>query len=109
MSIVNSIVPWIDKNNSLNIVVIDKKVLKHYFVALGHEKGKDTLFVHHAENGTPLHKFPVKYANFKDVQMIVSVPEKDFEVALIDQDKGNIMDVRLRKFIRSIHHWGGNL
>ena len=82
---------------------------KHYFVALGHEKGKDTLFVHHADNGTPLHKFPVKYSNFKDVQMIVSVPEKDFEVALIDQDKGNIMDIRLRKFIRSIHHWGGNL
>ena len=79
-----------------------------YFVALGHEKGKDLLFVHRADNGSLLHKFPVKYPNFKDVQMIVPVPDKPCEIALIDQDKGNIIDIRHRKFIRSIRHWGGN-
>ena len=63
----------------------------HYFVALGHEKGKDMLFIHHANTGSPLHKFPVKYPHFKDVQMIVPVPDKDSEIALIDQDKGNIV------------------
>ena len=67
------------------------------------------LFVHHADNGALLQKFPVKYPNFKDVQMIVPVPDKSFEIALIDQDKGNIMDIRHRKFIRSIPHWGGKL
>ena len=79
----------------------------HYFVAFGHEKQKDMLFVHHADNGSLLQKFPVKYPHFKDVQMIVPVPDKSYEIALIDQDKGNIMDIRHRKFIRSIPHWGG--
>jgi hypothetical protein len=80
-----------------------------YFVALGHEKGKDMLFIHHANNGSPLHKFPVKYPYFKDVQMIVPVPDKNSEVALIDQDKGNIVDIKNRRFHRSIRHWGGTL
>ena len=80
---------------------------KHYFVAFGYEKQKEMIFVHHADNGNLLQKFPVKYPNFKDVQMIVPVPDKPYEIALIDQDKGNIMDIRHRKFIRSISHWGG--
>ena len=81
----------------------------HYFVALGHEKGKDMLFIHNADNGSPLHKFPVKYPHFKDIQMIVPVPDKDCEIALIDQDKGNIVNIKHRKFLRSILHWGGTL
>ena len=32
--------------------------------------------------------------------MIVALPDKPWQVALIDQDKGNIMDVKNKKFAR---------
>ena len=61
---------------------------------------QDTLFVYHAETGEFLHKILVKYPNFKEVTMIVALPDKPWQVALIDQDKGNIMDVKNKKFAR---------
>ena len=61
---------------------------------------QDTLFVYHAETGEFLHKILVKYSNFKEVTMIVALPDKPWQVALIDQDKGNIMDVKNKKFAR---------
>lgn len=39
--------------------------------------------------------------------MIVALPDKASQVALIDQEKGNIMDIKLKKFLRSIPDWGG--
>ena len=39
--------------------------------------------------------------------MIVTSPDKPSQVALIDMDKGNLMDVRNKKFVRSIPDWGG--
>ncbi len=65
------------------------------------------MFVYHAEVGDFLHKIPVKYPNFKEVSMIVALPDKPWQVALIDVDKGNIVDVKNKKFVRSIPQWGG--
>ena len=89
-----------------------------YFIAYGFDKLKDTLFVYHAETGEFLHKIPVKYPNFKvfatrrklsfisfkilfffclkEVTMIVALPDKPWQVALIDQDKGNMIDVKVQ-------------
>ena len=39
---------------------------------------------------------------------MVVLPEKPGMVALIDVDKGNIMDVVNKKLIKSIQGWGGN-
>ena len=39
---------------------------------------------------------------------MVVIPEKSGLVALIDVDKGNIMDVVNKKHIKSIQGWGGN-
>ena len=39
--------------------------------------------------------------------MIVALPDKPWQVALIDQDKGNMIDVKNKKFVRSIPQWGG--
>ena len=39
--------------------------------------------------------------------MLVALPDKASQVALIDQEKGNIMDVKNKKFVRSIPDWGG--
>ena len=81
---------------------------EQYFIAYGYDKLKDTLFVHHAETGEFLHKILVKYPNFKEVIMICGLPDKPWQVALIDQDKGNIMDVKNKKYVRAIPQWGGS-
>ena len=36
-----------------------------------------------------------------------ALPDKAAQVALIDVDKGNIMDITNKKFVRSIPDWGG--
>ena len=77
------------------------------FIAYGCEKFKDTLFAFDVETGEVLHKFLVKYQNFKDVTKIVSVPDKPGQVALIDQDKGNMIDIAKKAWVRSIPNWGG--
>ena len=78
-----------------------------FFVALGQEKSKDTLFVFHLETGEFLHKILVKYPNLKEITMLVTIPDKPGQVALIDQDKGNMIDVKNKKFVKSIPQWGG--
>ena len=78
-----------------------------FFIALGCEKSKDTLFVYHLETGQFLHKFLVKYPNLKDITSLVAIPDKPSLVALIDPDKGNMVDVRNKKFVKSIPQWGG--
>lgn len=55
-----------------------------FFITCGYEKSKDTLFVYHAETGDFLHKILLKYPNFKEVAMVVALPDKPWQVALID-------------------------
>ena len=79
-----------------------------YIVCYGCEKQKYHLYVHSAKNGKLVHKWHVKYDGFKEVQSMVVLPEKAGIVALIDVDKGNIIDVVNKKHVKSIQGWGGN-
>ena len=58
-----------------------------FFITCGYEKLKDTLFVYHAETGDFLHKIMLKYPNFKEVAMVVALPDKPWQVALIDMGR----------------------
>jgi hypothetical protein len=49
----------------------------------------------------------VKYPNLKDITLMVAIPDKPSLVALIDMDKGSMVDVRNKKFVKSIPQWGG--
>ncbi|XP_069163973.1 NACHT and WD repeat domain-containing protein 2 [Procambarus clarkii] len=70
---------------------------------------KEALLVYHARTGTLVHKIPLKYPAYKDFHLVVPLPNKPTQVALIDQDKGNIIDIRSKKFVRSIAKWGGKV
>lgn len=70
---------------------------------------QDALLVFHAKTGTLVHKMPLKYPSFKDFHLVIPLPNKPTQVALIDQDKGNIVDIRSKKFVRSIPKWGGKV
>ena len=63
--------------------------------------------MHDVATGTFLHKFPIKYPQFKDVTSLVPLPDKAWHIAVIDQDKGNIIDIRNKKFVKSFPNWGG--
>jgi WD40 repeat protein len=80
---------------------------RQYFVSYGHEKSKDMLFVHQVSLGLFVHKFQIKYPKYKDVTELVPIPDKSSQVAVIDQDKGNIIDIRSKKFVKSFPNWGG--
>ena len=80
-----------------------------YFIGYGIEKGKDTLFFYNSKTGELNQKFQIKYPNFKEASMIVSIPNKPFEVGLIDPDKGCIINSSNKKLDRCIPTWGGKL
>ena len=85
------------------------------FVAYGCEAFQDVIFTFDATNGETVAKYPVKYPEFKEVSFIVALPSKpDGQIALIDQDKANIIDITRAKkkstftnFIKAIPNWGG--
>ena len=79
-----------------------------YIVCYGFEKLKNHLYIHSTKSGKLLHKILVKYEGFKEIQTMVVLPEKPGTVALIDVEKGNIMDVVNKKFVKSIAGWGGS-
>lgn len=86
-------------------IVVSKD--EQYFISYGLDNFKDSLFVFEAETGELLHTILVKYPNFKDVTMICGLPDKPWQVALIDADKGNIMDIKEKRYVRAIPLWGG--
>ena len=77
-------------------------------VCYGFEKMKNHLYIHSNKSGKRLHALLVKYDGFKDVSNMVVLPDKGGLVALIDAEKGNIMDISNKKFVKSIQGWGGN-
>ena len=49
----------------------------------------------------------MKYPNFKEPLLIVAMPDKHADIAIIDPDKGVILDSNTKKVVRVIPKWGG--
>ena len=93
--------PFVDYKN----IVITPDEL--YLVCYGYEKQRNHLYVHAVRNGELVNKIPIKYTGFKEVLKIVALPDKASVVALIDVDKGNLMDIMQQKYLKSIPAWDG--
>ena len=78
-----------------------------HIVCCGYEKQKDHLYVHSAKNGDFLHKILLKYDNFKEITKFVALPDKPSVVATIDIDKGNLIDIIQKRYLKSIPCWDG--
>ncbi|XP_076047272.1 NACHT and WD repeat domain-containing protein 2 [Oratosquilla oratoria] len=70
---------------------------------------KDVVSIYHAKTGTLVHKMFLKYPNYKDFHLVLAMPNKASQIALVDVDKANIVDVKTKKFVRSIAKWGGKV
>lgn len=73
------------------------------------KNGKDALSVYNAENGAHLHKVTLKTCGIKEnVLKVLSLPHKSTQVAVITSEKGSIIDIKSKKYIRSVPKWDGS-
>ena len=79
----------------------------HYVVGVGIEAGKEHVRVYHLKKGVFLHKIALKYQNFKEIKSLVSF--HPCYIALIDNDKANVINCTEKKYSRSIKHWTGQM
>ena len=79
----------------------------HYVVGIGLDTktGKEHVRVYHLRKGTFLHRVNLKYPHFKEIIRIV--PFTGFNVVLVDNEKGNIINCTDKKFTRSVQSWSG--
>jgi len=80
---------------------------EHHLVCYDADKVKSHLYIHSMKTGNLVSKIMVKYTGFKEVIKLIALPDKPSAVALIDVDKGNIMDITQKRFIKSIQFWDG--
>ena len=79
-----------------------------YVVIYRNDKKADTLAVHNALDGAALHNVKLAYLNYKeDFISMVPMTKSPHIIAIIDSDKGNLINIRDKKFIRSILKWNG--
>lgn len=73
------------------------------------KNSKEALSVYNAENGTHLHKTSLKGCGVKEnVISIFSLPHKSSHVAVVSSEKGNIIDIKSKRQVRSVPKWDGS-
>ena len=80
---------------------------EHHIICYDADKTNHNLNIFNMKNGNLLTKFSIKYPGFKEVIKLVALPDKPSVVATIDVDKGNLIDIVQKKFIKSIPFWDG--
>lgn len=65
------------------------------------------LSLYHAVTGMHIHKVTLRYNNYQELNSIVAMPKEPQQVAVIDNNKGVIFDIRKKSVVRSIHKWNG--
>ena len=78
-----------------------------HLVCYGFDKKGHQIFVHAVRNGEQKYKIPINYDGFKEVLKVVALPDKPSVIALIDVDKGNLIDIVQEKYLKSIPAWDG--
>ncbi len=75
--------------------------------AIGSKKDAELLKLFHAKTGTHVYDMTPKYHNYKNFSQIIAMPNEPNHVALIDDEKGNIWDIKKKSFVRSVNRWNG--
>lgn len=79
----------------------------NYLVFFRNDKKTDVLAVHAANDGSHLHNVKLQYPNYIDFKTIVPMHKNPQHIALIDSEKGNILNIKEKKLVRSIPKWNG--
>ena len=73
------------------------------------DKSGDVIGVYHARSGTHLYNLQLKYSTYKPLIKLIAMPHDPNQVALIDEDKGNILDLKKKTLVRSVQKWNGQV
>uniref|UniRef100_A0A6P7FQL4 NACHT and WD repeat domain-containing protein 2 n=1 Tax=Diabrotica virgifera virgifera TaxID=50390 RepID=A0A6P7FQL4_DIAVI len=82
---------------------------QHLVMSGADKTNRDCIFVYNAQNGTFVHRIPLKMCAIKDVAGLVAMPHKGHLVAVMTTDKGAIIDIRSKKYLRTVPKWGGSI
>ena len=80
---------------------------EHHIICYDADKTNNTINIFSMKNGSLVTSFNLKYPGFKEILKLVALPDKPSVVAAIDVDKGNLIDIVQKKFIKSIPFWDG--
>lgn len=79
-----------------------------YIVIFRNDKKVDMLGIYKADDGTLLHNVKLQYQNYiSDAFFLVAMCKHENQIAIIDTEKGNIINIKEKKFIRSVPKWNG--
>lgn len=73
------------------------------------DKSGDVIGVYHAKTGTRMYSLQLKYQNYIEYSHIVAMPHDSNWIAVIDEDKGNILDLKKKALVRSVPRWNGQV
>lgn len=100
----SSLIKKISKTGHHQVVMSSNE---HHIICYDADKINNTLNIFNMKNGNLLTSFSLKYPGLKEVIKLVALPDKPSVVATIDVDKGNLIDIAQKKFIKSIPCWDG--
>ena len=79
-----------------------------YLVFFRNDKKNDSLAVYMAADGSHLHNVKLQYLNYvADFIQLIPMHKNPHYVAIIDADKGNVINCKEKKFVRSVPKWNG--
>ena len=67
----------------------------------------DVLSLYHAKTGTHMYDMNPKHPNLKEWEFLIAMPSDATHVALFDEEKGTVFDVKKKSFIRAVMKWQG--
>lgn len=67
----------------------------------------DMLQVYHGRTGSAQYEIQHAYPDYKDFTHLVAMQKDAHLIALIDEEKGNIIDLKKKSFVRSVKKWNG--
>lgn len=73
------------------------------------DKSGDIVGVYNAKTGTRLYNLQLKYQNYIEYSHIIAMPHDSNLIAVIDSEKGNILDLKKKAVIRSAPRWNGQV
>ncbi|XP_012943969.1 NACHT and WD repeat domain-containing protein 2 [Aplysia californica] len=85
--------------------VITKEGL--YLAVPSSDKSGDVIGVYHAKTGARMYNLQLKYQNYVEYTHLVAMPHDPTWVAVVDPDKGNILDLKKKALVRAVPRWNG--
>ena len=76
-------------------------------VAFRNDKKVDSLSIYKTEDGSLVHNVKLNYTNYITTFFLVPMVQHPHYVAVIDVEKGNIINIKEKRFLRSIQKWSG--